>query len=334
MAKSNIRFPTRLNVVEDAAVARTVLFDKTGTLTVGQLELVWHHITLKGDLMQFCPADPWSIILAIERHAGDHPLTKAIVCAAEAQCDGATILPSVTNARYEPGRGVQGWVSLRNGSLLHVAVGSRGWMKSLGIEVDWSLVPQEWRSAISTTVCVAFNKEQIGIIVLKDKIRPCAHHLISGLLNQGLEVGIITGDSLAAATTVAQVLRIPTGNIHAELLPLDKARIVKEAKKNGPVIAVGDDYNDMAAFSEASVGVYVGCDDRDTHGADAALHAIKGADEQDMGLVRLLRVIETAQATLRRVQLNRFISSTYNIMALSLASGLLQNFDQRLVLTP
>ncbi|KAF4447582.1 heavy metal translocating p-type ATPase [Fusarium austroafricanum] len=296
---------------------------------VGQLELAWHHTSHKG-----YSADPWSIILAIERHAGDHPLTRAIVRIAEAQCGRATILPSVTNARYEPGRGVQGWVSLENGYLLHVAVGSRGWMKSLGIEVDWSLIPQEWRSTINTTVCVAFNKEQIGIIVLKDKLRPCAQPLISGLLNQGLEVGIITGDSWAAATTVAQALRIPRGNVHAELLPLDKARIVKEAKRNGPVIVVGDNYNDMAAFSEASVGVYVGCDDHDTHGADAAIHTISGAEKHEMGLVRLLRLIKTAKATVRRVHQNTYISFGYNIMALFLASGFLQQFDRRLVLTP
>jgi P-type Cu+ transporter len=325
----------RLDLVEHAAAAQTVLFDKTGTLTEGRLSLGWHVISLECNKERYSRRDWWATVAAVERHASSHPLREAISAAAEVQGgqgDEDTGHPLVTNAKYSPGKGVQGWVALRNQKPVHVAIGSKAFLKSLGIDVDLSPIPQKWRSGVNTTVCVAIAKSQAGIIVLQDRLRPCARDLVRDLISDGLKVGMITGDSWTAATHVARSLDIPQGRVHAELLPLDKAEIVRMSKKQGSVLAVGDNFNDMAAFSEASLGVYTGRGHNDGHGAEAALLQDSGPNGTD--LKRLYKLLVLARRVTSRVRQNTYISLGYNLIALLIASGALQQIDSRLELTP
>ncbi|EFX00413.1 haloacid dehalogenase-like hydrolase [Grosmannia clavigera kw1407] len=353
-AKANIRLHTNPRRIEDAGRVKTVLLDKTGTLTTGVLSVSWCGLAPHWMETEKSRAEWWALVGAVEQHddiAAKHPLARAILREAQVQAASASAADSrprvsVVRADYEPGRGVHGWLVLGDntpaipGSSInarHVVVGSRSFLAALGIEHDMSSVPETARADVATTVCVAIDRKHAGTLVCRDVVRPSALELVRRLSQQGVRVGMITGDAWSAALRVAGAVGISVENVHAELLPLDKAGVVLAARRRGPVVVVGDNLNDTGAFAESSFSIYVGSDTVCAGETDAML--LSGQTRNDAAHVRvdleqIQDVILLAKTTMDRIRQNRWASLAYNIVALALASGLLQNIHHRLYFSP
>lgn len=351
----DIQLSTRRDRLENVAGVKTVLLDKTGTLTTGKLSVSWRQLSQVWNVSQQKEDEWWALVGAIEQHAGKHPLALAIAQESEAQRASAsdTKQPrvSVIRARSEPGKGVQGWAVLGDKPPVHVAVGSKGFLGSLGIKPNLSSVPETVRSDVGTLVCVAIDQKYAGILLCRDTVRFSARRLVQSFSRRGVRVGMITGDSWSAALLVARSVGISTENVHAEMLPLDKAQVVRASRQQGPVMVVGDNINDTAAFSESSFSVYVGSEYGDAGGTDATLlplaaeafreaacmrdsEASATIAEDSIDLENLRYMTLLARKTAGKIRQNELLSMAYNILALTLASGVLQRFNHHLVFSP
>lgn len=364
--------------LENAAGTRTVLFDKTGTLTEARLRAScvivapgWNDTAAPRRLLAW-----WAVVGALERHVR-HPVAVAIVeesdrqlAAIRARLDddddddvnvnvkSPELTPRVSDVDYVPGRGLQGWVSVSGSAEpMHVAIGSRKFMSQLGVAVDYSAVPERARSAIASTVAVAIDHAHAGIIVCEDVIRPTSRAAVESLTRRGIDVGLLTGDSAASAALVARAVGIPAGNVFADRLPMEKAEVVADMQRRGPVTFVGDNLNDVPAFASSSFSVCVVSDGSagsspSPASADAFLFPLGsglaagdaeldkaatpglGTAPDTVDLTRLPYLISLSAATVRRVKQNFLWTAVYNIVSLLLGSGVLQTLHPRLTLSP
>ena len=152
----------------------------------------------------------------------------------------------------------------------------------------------------------------LALLALADRIRPSAKEAIRRLKAMGITPVMITGDAEAVARTVAQELGIE--RYHARVLPEDKARRVRELKREGPTAFVGDGINDAPALLEADLGIAIGA------GTNVAIEAA------DLVLVEsdpldVVRALTLARATYAKMVQNLFWATGYNAIALPLAAG-------------
>ncbi len=222
---------------------KTIALDKTGTLTEGRPKLV--HMD----------GPPETLALAGALAMGSqHPLAHAIRAATQ-HLD----LPQLEGIIAHPGRGVS---ALWGGEA--VALGSPRWMEEIGLQL-----PQErmagWRTQGLTFSWVVRGDHLLGLLVFGDVIKSHAAASVRRLRSMGLRTVVISGDNRGAVEALARQLGID--EIHAEVLPADKARIVTALSAQGPVAMVGDGVNDAPALAAADVGLAMG------NGAEAAMAA-------------------------------------------------------------
>ncbi|GAB3149933.1 heavy metal translocating P-type ATPase [Amycolatopsis stemonae] len=266
-------------VLESTRRVDTVVLDKTGTVTTGKMTLV------DGD------GEVLRLAGAVEA-ASEHPVARAI---AEAARERFGELPSVADFRSTPGVGVSGVVEGRE-----VVVG----------RADAS-------EAAVTTVAVAWNGEVRGTLAVADTVKPTSAEAVRRLRGLGLTPILLTGDHTAVARAVAAEVGIE--HVVAEVLPRDKADVVRRLQEDGKVVAmVGDGVNDAAALARADLGLAMGT------GTDVAIEAA------DLTLVRgdLLAAadaIRLSRRTLRTIKGNLFWAFAYNVAALPLAAAGLLN---------
>lgn len=265
-------------VLEQLGQITLVAFDKTGTLTLGQPRVT--------DLLAFGAAERTAVLAdAAALSAGSsHPVARAIL--AEAQTLG--IEPtSVDGLVAVPGQGVaakRAGVTLFLGSM--AAAGER--MLTPG-----PLTAAETLVKAGKTVSVLVrDREPVGLIAMRDQIRPDAQAGIAKLRRLGIEAVMLTGDSRAVAEQVAGRVGIPA---HAELLPQDKLRLVKDLQARGACVAkVGDGINDAPALAAADVGVAMGggtevaletADAASLHGRVTDIAAMVSLSRRTLGVV-------------------------------------------------
>jgi heavy metal translocating P-type ATPase len=215
----------------------TVFLDKTGTITFGTPSVAG---------VQLQPGISEQMLLgmaASAEHGSEHPLGRAIVRYAEEQ---NLPLSRPSEFRYEVGRGIVAQVEGER-----IAVGNRAHLLSLGIEAP------DVTAFHGMTVLVAVGDRYYGSISIEDQIRKSAAAAVKALEAMKIRVILLTGDSQAAATAVADQMGI--FHFHADLLPEQKAVEVAIHTKRGRVVAMlGDGINDAPALSEATVGVAMG----------------------------------------------------------------------------
>ncbi len=283
----------------------TLVVDKTGTLTEGKPKLV-SVVASEG----FQQDDNLRLAASLER-ASEHPLAEAIVQGAEereVELTGADNFQSIT------GMGVTGMVDGRK-----VALGNLKLLESLGI--DAADLPQQadhQRAEGQTVMLLAVDGKAAGLIGVADPIKPTTTEAIRDLHGEGIRVVMLTGDSRKTAEAVAAKLDID--QVQAEVLPEQKAEVVKQLQAEGRIVAMaGDGINDAPALAQAHVGIAMGT------GTDVAMESagvtlVKG----DLrGIVRARRL---SRATMRNIRQNLFFAFIYNAAGVPVAAGILYPF--------
>ena len=278
---------------------RFVALDKTGTLTEGRFAVraVYAHETSEEEAL--------SLAAALEA-LSEHPLAQAIVEAAEGK---GLPRPEVRDFQAVPGKGVEGTLGGKR-----YRVGRPEWAEELGLKVSEPLKRglKEAEARGESVVALMDEARVLALLDLADRIRPSAKEAIRRLKAMGITPVMITGDAEAVARTVAQELGIE--RYHARVLPEDKARRVRELKREGPTAFVGDGINDAPALLEADLGIAIGA------GTNVAIEAA------DLVLVEsdpldVVRALTLARATYAKMVQNLFWATGYNAIALPLAAG-------------
>ena len=281
----------------------TLVVDKTGTLTIGKPALT-DCISLDGQSRERLLA----VAVALERPS-EHPLARAIVLAAEA--DGVPTL-AAQGFRSLTGRGVCATV---DGDA--AAVGNAKLMDELHIDVadDIGARAETLRRQGATVVFLAIGGTLAALLVVADRIKPDTATALKTLRAVGLHIVMLTGDNAVTAQAVARELAID--EVHADVLPADKAAAVNALRQKGRRVAMaGDGINDAPALAAADIGIAMG------GGTDVAMESaqvtlVKG----DLGAIVRARAL--SQATVRNIRQNLFFAFVYNAVGVPLAAGVL-----------
>jgi Cu+-exporting ATPase len=284
------------------AAADTLVLDKTGTLTEGR-PTVTSVVTLDG----MADGDLLRLAASLER-SSEHPLADAVVAAATAR--GLALAPASEFASLA-GQGVTGLVDRRR-----VAVGDARLMTAQGVDTGaLAAAADTIRQGGATAVFVAIGGALAGVLGVSDPIKAGAAAAIAALKADGLRLVMLTGDARATALAVAGQLGLD--EVEAGLMPDDKARIVRELKAKGSVVAMaGDGINDAPALALADVGVAMGA------GADVAIESA-GLTLLQGDLSRLVKARRLARAVMGNVRQNLGFAFAYNLAAVPLAAGAL-----------
>ncbi|ORM37555.1 cation-translocating P-type ATPase [Williamsia sp. 1135] len=246
---------------------RTVALDKTGTLTRNQPSVV--EIATTGGVSR---TEVLTVAAALEARS-EHPLARAILAAATDPVKSADKVEAVTGA------GLAGSLDGRP-----VRLGRPGWIESGALADDIDRMQR----AGATAVLIERDGTTIGAIAVRDELRPEAPAVVAGLHRDGYSVAMLTGDNTRTATALAEQAGI--NNVHADLRPEDKARIINTLRAHQPTAMVGDGVNDAPALATADLGIAMGA-----MGTDVA---IETADVALMG--EDLRHLPTALTHARR----------------------------------
>ncbi len=280
----------------------TIVVDKTGTLTAGKPELTAIDALAGQDEDEFL-----ALVAAVES-ASEHPLAEAIVRAAE---DKALTIPKATDFNSTTGEGVQAVV---NGK--QVAIGNSKLMQSLNsFDSELSSKADIRRKDGETVMFVAIDGKAAGIISVADPIKPSTADAIKLLHEAGLKVVMLTGDNEKTAQAVANKLGID--EVHADVSPEDKNRIVKEMQDSGQLVAMaGDGINDAPALAQANVGIAMGTG-TDVAMESASITLVKG------DLMGIAKAYKLSHATMRNIRQNLFFAFVYNAIGIPIAAGIL-----------
>ena len=279
----------------------TVVLDKTGTLTTGKP-------VVTGLASAGADEDELLAMAASVERGSEHPLAEAIV--GEAQNRGLALHP-MSGFQNLPGKGIEARV---NGET--VRMGNRLLMYENGIVLDGlTTLADSMAQKGMTTVFLSSGSEAVGVIAVADTLKPGAKDDVARLKEMGLSVVMLTGDNASTAYTIARELDID--RVEAEVLPQDKAEVVRNLQREGRVVAmVGDGINDSPALAQADVGMAMG------GGADIA------AESADITLMRgdvgsVATALDLSRQTIRTIKQNLFWAFFYNILLIPVAAGAL-----------
>jgi Cu+-exporting ATPase len=277
----------------------TIVFDKTGTLTEGKPTVTAHS-----------DAGTLRLAASLER-ASEHPLASAIIASASQQ---NLRLSDVSGFEYVPGKGIKGFVDGKR-----VAAGNSALMTDLGVfgsgRKNAALVGSQ---PGATQIYVSVDGQYAGNIAISDPLKPSAIDALRGLKAEGIRLVMLTGDNQTTAQELASALDIK--DFKAEVLPGQKAEIVKSLQKEGRIVAMaGDGINDAPALAQAQVGIAMGT------GTDIAIES-GGITLLKGDLEGILRARKLSQATMRNIRQNLFFAFIYNSVGVPIAAGVLYPF--------
>ncbi|MBR8031816.1 heavy metal translocating P-type ATPase [Burkholderia vietnamiensis] len=298
--------------LELAQRATVIAFDKTGTLTEGKPSVTAF------DAVDIPREQALAVAAAVQRHS-NHPLARAVVAAYDADVaarGGAAVAAdaaAATDARAVAGRGVEarvdGWL---------VALGSSRWRDELGIAVPPELGARAAEleragNTISWLMRADAPRALLALIAFGDTVKPGARDAIAALSARGVASVLVTGDNRGSAAAVAAALGID--EVHAQVLPDDKARVVAELKRThgGVVAMVGDGINDAPALAAADVGIAMAT------GTDVAMHTA-GITLMRGDPTLVADAIDISKRTYRKIQQNLFWAFVYNLIGVPLAA--------------
>ncbi len=280
----------------------TIVVDKTGTLTEGKPKLV----TLKA-AGGFDEAALLANIAAVET-ASEHPLAQAIVAGAKERKLSFSLADAFQSVT---GEGAEGQVEGAR-----ITIGNTRMMRRVGAHnPDLETLAETLRSEGKTVMFAAVDGIFAGLVGVADPIKETSKAAIDQLHAEGLKIVMLTGDSRATAEAVA--LQLGIDEVHADVSPEDKNRIVRELQATGAIVAMaGDGINDAPALAQADVGLAMGT------GTDVAMESagvtlVRG---DIMGLAKARRL---SCATMGNIRQNLFFAFIYNALGVPIAAGIL-----------
>ncbi|WP_405574892.1 heavy metal translocating P-type ATPase [Streptomyces sp. NBC_01167] len=292
-------------VLETTRTVDTVVLDKTGTVTTGTMTLLDVHVAEGVD-----ETEVLRLAGALE-HASEHPVARAVAAGAAGRVGALPVPEDFANI---PGLGVQGIVEGHA-----VLVGREKLLRQWAIELPAQLAraTRDAESAGRTVIAVAWDGEARAVLEVADAVKDTSAEAVRRLRGLGLTPILLTGDNAAVARAVAAEVGID--EVIADVMPEDKADVVKKLQAEGRSVAmVGDGVNDAAALAQADLGLAMGT------GTDAAIEA------GDLTLVRgdlraAADAIRLSRKTLGTIRSNLFWAFAYNVGALPLAAAGLLN---------
>ncbi len=291
--------------LEQLEKVTTLVVDKTGTLTEGKPRLKVVKSVEDIDENQLL-----QMVASLE-HSSEHPIAKAIV---EGAIDREIPLLKVEDFNSHTGKGITGKIEGKE-----VAIGNLKLLESL--DIDTKMIKDEAKKLQNegaTVVFVALDKVYAGLLATRDPIKETSQEAINALHKEGLKIVMLTGDNANTAKVVASKLDID--EVHADVLPAQKAQVIKQLQEKGEIVAMaGDGINDAPALAEADVGIAMGT------GTDVAMHSagvtlIKG------DLIGIVKAISLSRHTMKNIRQNLFFAFIYNSVGVPIAAGILYPF--------
>ena len=288
--------------IESLRKVDTLIVDKTGTLTEG-----------KPAFDSVVPASGWGesevLRLAASLDQGsEHPLAHALVAEAHRR---ALSLASAEDFESSSGIGVRGMVEGRRLSL-----GNTVMMDGDGVAwEELGAAAETLRGKGSSVMLLAVDSKLAGLLAVSDPIKQSSAEALAALTAEGVRVVMATGDGLTTAREVAARLGIE--EVHGEVKPLDKLRLVEKLQGEGRIVAMaGDGINDAPALARANVGIAMGT------GTDVAISSahvalVKG----DLRGIARARLVSTE--SVRNMRQNLAFAFVYNALGIPLAAGVL-----------
>ncbi|WP_323002706.1 heavy metal translocating P-type ATPase [Denitromonas sp.] len=286
--------------LERFAKVDTLIVDKTGTLTVGKPKLVAVLPEAGHD-----EAEVLRLAASLER-GSEHPLAEAIVSGAE---ERGIEMAEADDFEALTGMGVTGVVDGKA-----VALGNAKLLAELGLDGGrLAETANARRDEGETVMFVVLEGAIAGLVSVADPVKESTPAALKALHELGFRIIMATGDNERTARAVAA--RLGIDEIRADVMPADKARIIKELQAEGHKVAMaGDGVNDAPALAQADVGIAMGT------GADVAIESagftlVKGNLD---GIVRARRL---SVATMRNIKQNLFFALIYNAVGVPIAAG-------------
>ena len=286
--------------LERAHEVSAVVFDKTGTLTSGTPQIA-HLAALDGDEAHLLQAAG-----ALQR-GSEHPLAKAVLDACAAR---QLNVPDVADSQSLTGRGIAGTLEGRR-----LALGNRRLLDETGLTpgslADSATAWENEGRTLSWLIEQSPEPRVLGLFAFGDTLKTGAQSAIQQLTARHISSHLLTGDNRGSARVVAQALGIT--DVHAEVLPADKAATVAELKKTGVVAMVGDGINDAPALAAADIGIAMG------GGTDVAMQA--AGITLMRGDPRLVpAALDISRKTYSKIRQNLFWAFVYNVIGIPLAA--------------
>jgi Cu+-exporting ATPase len=288
--------------LETLEKVNTLVVDKTGTLTEGKPRLV-STTALAG----YRETEVLRLAASLER-GSEHPLAAAIVAGAEKK--GLTLMPA-QDFKSITGQGVTAHIGGRL-----VALGNKHMMDELGSATDAASASADAeRKNGHTVMYVAVDGQLAGLIGVADPIKASTSEALKILQEDGVKIVVLTGDNRVTAQAVARKLGIE--EVEAEVLPEQKASVVKRLQSQGRIVAMaGDGINDAPALAQAQVGIAMGT------GTDVAMESA-GVTLVKGDLRGIAKARRLSRATMRNIRQNLFFAFFYNALGVPLAAGVL-----------
>ena len=272
----------------------TVIMDKTGTITKGEL-------TIADLYFLDAQKDNLKLLKSLETKS-NHPLATSV-------SKGENNPYKVSDFEEIPGRGIKGKID----GVIYYA-GNSKMLESIGIINTLSNKEEEFSKNGESIIYFASEKQLLGIVGLRDVIKPGIKDVISTLKEQGKKVVMLSGDNEITAKFIADEVGIDI--VYSNISPKGKLEKIRELNKNQNVIMVGDGINDSPALKEATIGISV------SNGTDIS------SDSADIMLMsedmsKLLDVFKIGKKTIKIIRENLFRALGYNLLMVPLATGIL-----------
>ncbi|HAR6265266.1 TPA: copper-translocating P-type ATPase [Staphylococcus pseudintermedius] len=296
--------------IETAQHIDYVMMDKTGTLTEGHFS-VNHYESFKAGVSDEAVL---SLFASLESQS-NHPLATSIVDFAKNKNIAYAQPQDVQNIS---GIGLEGKVGDQTYKITNVT-----YLEQNGFDYDQALFTKLAQQGNSISYLID-EQQVIGIIAQGDQIKDSSQQMVADLLAKDITPVMLTGDNQEVAEAVAKALGIQ--HVHAQLMPADKERMIKDYQKQGKkVMMVGDGINDAPSLIRADIGVAIGA------GTDVAI------DSGDVILVKsdpsdIIHFFTLSKRTMRKMVQNLWWGAGYNIVAVPLAAGILASIG--LILSP
>ncbi|KAI8896426.1 hypothetical protein BC833DRAFT_597531 [Globomyces pollinis-pini] len=293
--------------LETAHRITKVVFDKTGTLTMGKMSVEIF------DLFATCTYSKPRLmkLVGLVETLSEHPIGQSIV----KYCDGP-YEDAIITSNTVPGAGI--FTTIKDhlsDSIITCCIGNLKFMNDNQCisSIDISAIQKHQESIGRTVVFIAIDSKIIGMIALSDTIKPEARAVIRCLKNMKIKTAMVTGDQLTTAEVIAQQCGIT--EVHAGITPAGKQSIIQSMQLTDVVAMVGDGVNDAASLAQSDMGIAV------FGGTDVAVAAasivLMRPDLKDV-----ITAIDLSRVIFKRIWLNFFFASAYNLIMVPLAMGI------------